>query len=209
MAEERIKILVLGPQKSGKTCVANYLSNYQDTPTAHYKTTVGARILDFEPEGLQLPRASKITVELWDVSGNETFKACWPAVAHQAHGVIFVYNIENKSELGDLQRWHKKFCTPDGVGPGVSCVTRDDHCMVFAHRSSQPQGNLKPQKPKLPDRLGRLKYIATSLDYPSDGDWKKEFERLVERIVLHKREQEEQAILDSRMDGTVPIREGH
>lgn len=213
MAEERVKILVLGPPKCGKTCLTNYLSSYSEAPTTHYKPTVGVRILDFEPEGLQLPRASKVMVELWDLSSNESYRACWPACASGAHGIIFVFNIENKSETADLHKWHKKFCSGEGggLGGGAMCNIKEQHCLVFAHRSSQPQGNIKPQKPKLPDRMQNIKCVATSLDWThaSDPDWRREFDRLVERIVMHNREQEEQAALDSRMDGTVPIREGY
>ena len=35
---------------------------------------------------------AKVDVELWDTSGNVRFDKCWPALAREAHGVIFVFH---------------------------------------------------------------------------------------------------------------------
>ena len=37
-------------------------------------------------------RMAKVDVELWDTSGNVRFEKCWPALAREAHGVIFVFH---------------------------------------------------------------------------------------------------------------------
>ena len=35
---------------------------------------------------------AKVDVELWDTSGNSKFDNCWPALAREAHGVMFVFH---------------------------------------------------------------------------------------------------------------------
>ena len=35
---------------------------------------------------------AKVDVELWDTSGNLRFDKCWPALAREAHGVMFVFH---------------------------------------------------------------------------------------------------------------------
>ena len=35
---------------------------------------------------------AKVDVELWDTSGNSKFDICWPALAREAHGVMFVFH---------------------------------------------------------------------------------------------------------------------
>ena len=35
---------------------------------------------------------AKVDVELWDTSGNSKFDGCWPALAREAHGVMFVFH---------------------------------------------------------------------------------------------------------------------
>lgn len=98
----KIKILVIGPEGSGKTAVTNFLcdkSNVLDTP---YRPTAGVRIVETEKD----VRNKRTTIEFWDVSGtlrltpgNPKFERCWPAIQKGAQGVIIVYNADNpKSE---------------------------------------------------------------------------------------------------------------
>eukprot|EP01060_Flectonema_neradi_P010580 TRINITY_DN1766_c1_g1_i1.p1 TRINITY_DN1766_c1_g1~~TRINITY_DN1766_c1_g1_i1.p1 ORF type:complete len:224 (+),score=39.05 TRINITY_DN1766_c1_g1_i1:42-674(+) len=205
VVEERIKILVLGPSKVGKTCLVNYLSNFKDTPTTTYKETIALRIMDFEPEGLNLGGKSlRVIVELWDVSGSHRYQACWPSCASGAHGIIYVFNIENKAQLSELEYWHTMFNTSQGTITGLKPI-KDENCVVFAHRSTAPQGNIKTQKPRMTGKLQDIKVVATSLDYPAETNWKNEFDRLVTNIVLSQRQEEENAILNSGMDGPVPV----
>ena len=35
---------------------------------------------------------AKVDVELWDTSGNPKFDSCWPALAREAHGVMFIFH---------------------------------------------------------------------------------------------------------------------
>eukprot|EP01064_Diplonema_japonicum_P013765 TRINITY_DN21315_c0_g1_i1.p1 TRINITY_DN21315_c0_g1~~TRINITY_DN21315_c0_g1_i1.p1 ORF type:complete len:212 (+),score=24.13 TRINITY_DN21315_c0_g1_i1:54-689(+) len=206
VVEERIKIVLLGPTKSGKTCLADYLSNFKDTPSSVYRETVGVRILDFEPEGLNLPgRSVKIVVELWDVSGNHRYQACWPAVAAGTQGILYVYNIEQKTQLAELELWHKTFTTPAGVLGPETPVIKDDKCLVFAHRSTPPQGNVKTQKPRLSGKLQDIRCLATSLDYTAETNWKAEFDKLITHLVISQRQDEENAFLNSGMDGPLPV----
>jgi hypothetical protein len=44
-------------------------------------------------------RYLKTDIELWDSSGNPEFKSCWPAVAWETHGVIFVFNPEDDQQV--------------------------------------------------------------------------------------------------------------
>ena len=40
---------------------------------------------------------AKVDVELWDTSGNLRFDKCWPALAREAHGVMFVFHPGRKT----------------------------------------------------------------------------------------------------------------
>ena len=42
-------------------------------------------------------RMAKVDVELWDTSGNLRFDKCWPALAREAHGVMFVFHPGRKT----------------------------------------------------------------------------------------------------------------
>lgn len=60
-----LKILVIGPEGSGKTAITNFLcgkSNVLDVP---YRPTAGVRIVETQQE----IKNRNVTIELWDVSG--------------------------------------------------------------------------------------------------------------------------------------------
>lgn len=83
-----MKILLVGPSKSGKSALASFLAGISDSavPAHPPLPTVGCRILELERGG--------VPVELWDVSGDQSYENCWPAIKHNADGIIFVYSSE-------------------------------------------------------------------------------------------------------------------
>ena len=44
-------------------------------------------------------RMVRADVELWDSSGNHGFEASWPAIARDAHGVIFVFDPQKEDQV--------------------------------------------------------------------------------------------------------------
>merc|ERR1712230_243117 len=70
------KIVVVGPQRAGKTSVVNFLANFREMPSEYYHGTVGVRIHEFEHvvrAGGKNPQPAfggeaSATVEMWDVS---------------------------------------------------------------------------------------------------------------------------------------------
>ena len=89
----RIKLLVVGPQKSGKSTIANLLGELAETPSETYRPTVGCRIIEHERDPPPAVASfGKITLELWDVSGDFKYEKCWEPIQQDTHGLIFVYN---------------------------------------------------------------------------------------------------------------------
>jgi hypothetical protein len=80
---KKLKILIVGPTKVGKSTLANVLGEVQTTNelTAPYFPTLGARIVEAQIEG--------INAEFWEISGN--LKQYWSVVADKSHGCIFVF----------------------------------------------------------------------------------------------------------------------
>nr|CDJ84657.1 CRE-IFTA-2 protein [Haemonchus contortus] len=100
------KILVLGPCKSGKTAISNYLGEQVDIESlGEYRPTKGVRIVEFESHELDIRRQRiEVDVELWDCSGDLKYRDCWPAIRDGIEGVILVANPdENTGE--DLKIW--------------------------------------------------------------------------------------------------------
>ena len=83
-----MKLLMIGPCKSGKSSLATFLSGMSESPTPSGipLPTVGCRILELSSHG--------VGVELWDISGDQSYENTWPAIQQNADGVILCYSPE-------------------------------------------------------------------------------------------------------------------
>jgi GTPase SAR1 family protein len=81
----KLKIVVVGPKKGGKSTLANVLGDFQTTNdlSAPYFPTLGVRIVEISVEN--------IPVELWEIAGDLNFKQYWTALAEKANGCIYVF----------------------------------------------------------------------------------------------------------------------
>ncbi|RKO90909.1 hypothetical protein BDK51DRAFT_24722 [Blyttiomyces helicus] len=74
----KLTLFMVGPAKSGKSAICNYLAELSDNSSAsEYHPTQGVRILEFERSILAdagrangKPKAVTVAVELWDCSGD-------------------------------------------------------------------------------------------------------------------------------------------
>ena len=133
----KIKLVVLGPSKAGKTTIANILGDLQDGPSTIYRPTVGARIVDFERD----PPASvssfgKVHIELWDLSGDFKYEKCWAPVQQDIQGCIFVYDPSNPASEDDLKRFVEAY-------PKALRV-RQSFCLAFINNHNIEQGGAVP-----------------------------------------------------------------
>ena len=87
----KVKILVIGPQRSGKTAIANLLGELTDSVSEFYRPTVGVRVVELERDPPPAVASfGKINLELWDCSGDFKYEKCWGPVQKDANGIIFV-----------------------------------------------------------------------------------------------------------------------
>ncbi|KAK7195792.1 ADP-ribosylation factor family/Miro-like protein/50S ribosome-binding GTPase [Novymonas esmeraldas] len=214
MAEEKIKILVVGPTKSGKTTIANFLCGTRETPTSKYFETTPLRIgeMELELDSTNLSdrrvvfsggdaKTKRVVVQIWDLGGSSKHQAGWPAVAHKADGIIFVFNPAIKNGEKELSLWHKTFAVNqselDAAG-NFAVRVADGHCLVFAHHSTLPTTAAGDGIPAMPKGLEKIRVLETSLDYHSDN-FKAAFDKLIESIAVARMEAEENEVL--RRDG--------
>ena len=83
---------------SGKSTIANYISERVDSQPGEYRPTAGVRILEFEKDAPKHPKhpiQEKVLVELWDVSGDIKYERAWPSIQENTTGIILCYNVEN------------------------------------------------------------------------------------------------------------------
>eukprot|EP01006_Ploeotia_vitrea_P023454 TRINITY_DN55947_c0_g2_i1.p1 TRINITY_DN55947_c0_g2~~TRINITY_DN55947_c0_g2_i1.p1 ORF type:complete len:200 (-),score=18.95 TRINITY_DN55947_c0_g2_i1:165-764(-) len=196
MPTEKVKLLVIGPERSGKSTISNFLAKFRDKPSAEYKPTVALRILEYEAENLNFNKqigatrgyttgSSRAAVELWDVSGHhQRYQSCWQSIMKDANGIIFVFNPDIKNQEKELEMWHKSFAMPLKI--------KDHCCLVLAHY--QQASVSKDMAPKMPKNMAKIKVLETTLDNPQQ--FRGEVDRLVENVVVTRRDAEEKQILE-------------
>ena len=93
-----MKILLVGPSRAGKSTLASFLAGILDstTPAAEPAPTVGVRILEFNSVGAP--------IELWDVSGDQSYENTWPAVQQGMDGIVLCYSPEAQGQAVRCRR---------------------------------------------------------------------------------------------------------
>eukprot|EP01136_Pigoraptor_vietnamica_P010270 Opistho-1_new@3312 len=183
------KVLVVGPSQAGKTVISNFLADLSDSVVGDYKPTQGVRILEFDRELPSAGRQRSVTaqVELWDVSGDSRFEACYPAILKDAIAVVLVFDPEDKSQTAAIENWHSRFVYQTGL--------KDNQCIVFAHRSTQSGSG----KVKLSKNMQKIPVFMTNVE--STGELiKSEFTNLlanVHGIWSENREKEELSVMNN------------
>ncbi|CAD8178364.1 unnamed protein product (macronuclear) [Paramecium tetraurelia] len=185
-----IKILLIGPQQSGKSRLANYIADREDISQNGYRPTAGVRILEFEkeaPKNPKRPGSEKVIVELWDMSGDNKYDSCWPAVMKDAQGVICVYNAENPKHEQELEWWVNQISKKAGI-PAAQNV-------VFAHHLT---GKAIKGQSKLPKSLSSLTVHDTSIE-EGNQTIHPAFEKFFNSLMLsiyEKQEKEENRLMN-------------
>lgn len=212
MSSEKVKILVLGPNKSGKSTVTNFLAGARDTPTREYYETKPLRVLEAEVGleklvvgGRPVAGPRRAVVQLWDLGGSSRHQAGWPAVAADADGIIYVFNPEVRGAERELVLWHRNFALDrDHTDESGNFRVRvaDKHSLIFSHHSSMPDVAVGDNAiPVLPKQLRGIRAVETSLDYQSDN-FKEAFDALVERIIVSRIEAEEEELLQKEREAS-------
>uniref|UniRef100_A0A0R3WGH6 Intraflagellar transport protein 22 homolog n=1 Tax=Taenia asiatica TaxID=60517 RepID=A0A0R3WGH6_TAEAS len=85
-----LKILFLGPVASGKSYIANFLSDAVEQGSIEYRPTKGVRILEYDLMAKHDAEMTKVELQLWDTSGSKRYQNCWPVIFKGAHGVTAI-----------------------------------------------------------------------------------------------------------------------
>jgi Rab-like protein 5 len=144
-----LKVLVVGPPKSGKTEIADILSAASKGFQGNCRPTIGIRILEFATQISVRGLETNISVQLWDTSGEEKYQMAWPAIAKNADGVILVYNAVDKVSARATETYVKAFAKD--MAP--------NQLFLVAHRMG---GSEKPIRPKLAPKFEAVKPIIVN-----------------------------------------------
>ncbi|KAM8778377.1 intraflagellar transport protein 22 homolog isoform 1-T2 [Rhynchonycteris naso] len=182
----KAKILFVGPSESGKTVLANFLTESSDI--TEYNPTQGVRILEFEnPQITSNNKATGCEFELWDCGGDPKFESCWPALMKDSHGVVIIFNADIPGHLKEIEMWYSCFVQQQFL--------QDAQCLLIAHHkpgSGSNKGNLSLSPP-----LNKLKLVHSNLEDDPE-EIRMEFIKYLKNIinsVSESRDREEMSII--------------
>ena len=152
----RVKILIVGPTKAGKSTIANILGDLQEGPGSVYRPTAGVRIIDFEREPPpSVASFGRINIEFWDISGDFKYENCWDPIKKGANGIIFVLDPAAPNVDDTMSQLVQLFPQSMKLPPKL--------CMAYVNHHNTGGGVL-PQT-RIPKAMESLdKHIGTAED---------------------------------------------
>ncbi|NHJ01389.1 MAG: GTP-binding protein [Candidatus Heimdallarchaeota archaeon] len=112
MVHYTTKVVMLGEGGVGKTSL---IRRYVEQTFSHnYITTVGSNFL---LKKVQLDKNTRMTMQLWDISGQDSFRTIRAQYYLHSHGGILVFDLTRKSTFTELNKWHTDFIKKAGKVP--------------------------------------------------------------------------------------------
>ncbi|KAL3990517.1 Miro-like family protein [Acanthocheilonema viteae] len=181
----KIKILVLGPPKSGKTMISNYLADSSDISLNIHRSTRGVRIVEFESNELELDgERVEAEVELWDCSGDKQYVKCWPAIQYNTDGVILVCRPDQDGG-SELLPWYEEFVQRGNINPSLVLVLLH----TINESSNDPMTNDETiTKFSLVPQMSGLRVVSLNIDR-DDDNLRLEFNGFLCRVISNVRTQ--------------------
>lgn len=101
-ANNRFKILLIGDQSVGKTCMFQQFSD--NTYDENQISTIG---VEFKHLKIKINENKEIDFTLWDTAGQERFRSITKNYYKGAHGFLLIYDVTNRETLEGIQNWLK------------------------------------------------------------------------------------------------------
>lgn len=105
----KLKIIMIGPEQSGKSVIANYLHDPTKESPRPYRPTQGARILELERDVTVDGGEKRVSIQLWDISGNLRHEHLWSLFQEDVDGVILVSNADRHGQKDEIEGWVNNF----------------------------------------------------------------------------------------------------
>ncbi|MHA1972108.1 MAG: Rab family GTPase [Candidatus Hodarchaeales archaeon] len=112
MVHYQAKIVMLGEGSVGKTSLIRRFVEH--TFSHEYITTIGSNFL---LKRLQLEDDIRMTMQLWDLSGQDSFRNIRTQYYLHARGGILVFDLTRNDTMLELDKWYNDFTKKAGIVP--------------------------------------------------------------------------------------------
>jgi small GTP-binding protein len=100
------KIVILGQERVGKTCIAKRLCfNTFDVVT---KETLGIEFYTYDLPIIVNRDRTFVRISIWDFGGREQFKKLFPYYINGANGILMVFSLVDLQTLLRLDWWYER-----------------------------------------------------------------------------------------------------
>ena len=104
MSDEIYRVVLLGKQATGKTCIIAQFINGSFDPE-----TISSLTAQFIRKTIQFADGRNITLDIWDTAGQEKYRAIAKIYYKEARAVILVYDITDESSFNEMKEyWYEQ-----------------------------------------------------------------------------------------------------
>ena len=104
MSDEIYRVVLLGKQATGKTCIIAQFINGSFDPG-----TISSLTAQFIRKTIQFADGKNITLDIWDTAGQEKYRAIAKIYYKEARAVILVYDITDESSFIEIKEyWYEQ-----------------------------------------------------------------------------------------------------
>ncbi|KAK7578151.1 hypothetical protein V9T40_010356 [Parthenolecanium corni] len=98
--DQTYKLVILGDSGVGKTCL---LLKFRDNTflSGNFISTVG---IDYRNKVIDID-GTKVKLQIWDTAGQERFRSVTHAYYRDAHALLLLYDVTNKSSFDNIRAW--------------------------------------------------------------------------------------------------------
>ncbi|GMR42235.1 hypothetical protein PMAYCL1PPCAC_12430, partial [Pristionchus mayeri] len=162
-----LKILIIGESGVGKSSLM--LRFVDDVFDPEQPATIG---VDFRVTSMSVDR-NRVKLAIWDTAGQERFRTLTPSYYRGAQGIIFVYDVTNRSTMERLDHWLTETET--------YCTKGDAVRMVVANKIDMPNREISREEGLKLARKYRALFIEASAKTKEGVQCA--FEELIEKIM--------------------------
>jgi len=183
-SEYLYKVLVVGEGGTGKTCIIRrYVHNIFQMST---KATIG---VDFALKVLNWDKTKNITLQIWDIAGQERYGQMTRVYYQAAVGALVVYDVTRPDSFEAVSKWKQDIDNKVFLSDGSNVP-----CLLLANKCDLTPNPARTQEEleAFCKKFGFIGYYETSSKENLNID--KAFRALVEKILEN----------DKRLDGDRP-----
>ena len=112
-----LKIVLIGDSGVGKTSLL-----YRFIEGKFINSRLCTICADFKTKLIKIDESTIAKVTIWDTAGQEKYKAITRNYYKDAHGIILIYDVTNKSSFKNLPAWLNDINNNNNLGEDISII---------------------------------------------------------------------------------------